>query len=212
MATRKRTKREILSEKKNTKKLIAPHNISFYKSEKAYIDAVYRNNKEYIDSHVPTNVKASPQAFFRSEVMRTRKMYNQETKKNFTLRRAIRRVANSKMLNREWQDNTDVRANNFENLLKKDKTIYKEFRNKTRFKGQFTSFDSKKLKFDGFYTINNSDAAVYFYEDLVIIEYKSPQPGLGASIDIMPRDLFEETIGNTTFFISETAPKKGSEY
>ena len=193
-------------------RLRAKKNKSFYKSESAYIDAVYRNNKAYIDSHTPQELidrGVSPKAFFKAEIFRVKQQVNQSTGKKFTTNRAIKRVANSKMLNPEMTT-SDIKKNNFESLLKKDKDIFKEFREKTKFKGKYTKFDYTKVTFDGYYVINGSNAAVYFYEDLVIIEYKSPQPGTGASIDLMNRDSFEETIGDTTFFLSSKAPKGDS--
>ena len=90
------------------------------------------------------------------------------------------------------------------------KAIFKDFREKTKFKGKYTKFDYTKVTFDGYYVVNGSNAAVYFYDDLVIIEYKSPQPGTGASIDLMDRNSFEETVGDTTFFLSSKAPKGDS--
>jgi hypothetical protein len=189
--------------------LKAKKNKSFYKSEKAYIDAVYRNNKAYIDSHVPTGIKASPQAFFRAEVLRTREMYNQETKKNFTIRRAIKRVANSKMMNPGWK-NTQIKANNFESLLKKDKFLYKDFRNKTKDENKrYTKFDYTKVNFEGYHVVNNTNASIYSYDkDLYVIEFVSPPNGTGSSYEIWTKAEYEQALGKTVFFKGYTSRKK----
>mgnify|MGYP003290098487 CR=1 FL=1 len=156
------------------------------------------------------NKRNGPKAYFLDEVKRVRKLQNQMKNKHYTLRQALKRVSNSLILN-PTMTISDIKSNNFESLLKKDKEIYKEFRNKTRIKGKFTSFDYTKLKFDGFYTVNDTNAAVYFYEDLVIIEYKSPQVGTGASIEIMTNEDFNENIGINTFYVSDKSPK-GAKY
>ncbi len=183
-------------------RLRAKKNKSFYKNDSAYIDAVYRNNKAYIDSHMPQELLdkgVSPKAFFRAEVNRVKQQLNQQTGKKFTINRAIKRVANSKMLNPEMT-NSDIKANNFESLLKKDSQRYREFRNRTRQKGKFTKFDYTKVSFDGYYVVNGSNAAVYYYdEDTVIIEYKSPQQGTGASYEVMDKGAFEQSLGKTIY-------------
>lgn len=183
-------------------RLRAKKNKSFYKSDSAYIDAVYRNNKAYIDSHMPKELLdrgVSPKAFFKAEVFRVKQQLNQQTGKKFTTNRAIKRVANSKMLNPEMT-NSDIKANNFESLLKKDKERFKEFREKTRSRGRYTKFDYTKVAFNGYYTVNGSNAAVYQYdEDTVIIEYKSPQQGTGASYEVMDKGAFEQSLGKTIF-------------
>lgn len=184
-------------------RLRAKKNKSFYKNDSAYIDAVYRNNKAYIDSHMPKELLdrgVSPKAFFRAEVIRVKQQLNQQTGKKFTVNRAIKRVANSKMLNPEMT-NSDIKANNFESLLKKDKQRYKEFRNRTRDeKKRFTKFDYNKVSFLGYYVVNKSNAAVYLYDDgTVVIEYKSPQQGTGASYEVMDKVSFEKSLGKSIF-------------
>lgn len=193
-------------------RLRAKHNKSFYKSESAYIEAVYRNNKAYIDSHTPQELiekGVSPKAFFKAEVFRIKQQTNAATGKKFTTNRAIKRVANSKMLNPDMTT-SDIKRNNFESLLKKDKKVYKEFRNRTRKSGRFTSFDYSKLQFDGYYNIDGTNAAVYIYEDVVIIEFKSPQQGTGASTEIMTKDQFDMSVGKDIFYIGNNS--KGRNY
>ena len=185
-------------------KLRAAHKKSFYKIESAYLDAVYRKNKEYIDSHTPEGIKkkgGSPKAFFKAEVRRVMQMQNQMTGKKYTLNRAIKRVANSKMLNPQMTT-SDIKANNFQSLLKKDKDTYRQFRNRTRKGGRFTSFDYSKLKFDAYYNIDGNNGAVYIYDDdTVIIEFKSPQNGTGASTQVMSLEEFDSSVGKTIFYI-----------
>ena len=188
-------------------KLRAAHKKSYYKNESAYLDAVYRKNKEYIDSHTPEGIKekgVSPKAFFKAEVRRVSEMQNQMTGKKYTLNRAIKRVANSKMLNPQMST-SDIKANNFQSLLKKDKDTYRQFRNRTRKGGRFTSFDYSKLKFDGYYNINGTNGAVYIYDDdTVIIEFKSPQNGTGASSQVMSLEEVESSVGKTIFYINNS--------
>lgn len=193
------SKRQKLLEKKNTKALVAPHKPSFYKDEDAYLNAVYKYNKEYILAHKPQDTKATPRAFFKDEVLRAKKLLKYSGK-NDSIRSAIKRAANSKMMNPGWKD-SQVRSNNFGNLLKKDKMLYREFRNKTRERGRFTKFDYSKVKFQGYYTVNSSNALVYKYDDIYIIEYKSPQLGLGASYEILDDGQFDLALGKTIYKI-----------
>lgn len=193
-----KSKRERLLEKKNTKALVAPHRPSFYKDEDAYLNAVYKFNKEYIIAHKPKDTRATPRAFFKDEVYRAKKLLKYSGR-NDSIRSAIKRAANSKMMNPGWED-SQVRSNNFANLLKKDKMLYREFRNQTREKGKFTKFDYSKVKFGGYYTVNGSNALMYKYDDVYIIEYKSPQIGLGASYEIWDKDQFDLALGKTIFY------------
>lgn len=202
MAKNRRSKKEAL---RNTSALPAPRKRSSYKTEEAYINAVYRYNKAYIDSHMDPellakNKRNGPRAYFLDEVKRVRKLQNQMKDKHYTLRQALKRVSNSLILN-PTMTKSDIKANNFESLLKKDKEIYKEFRNRTRDeKKRFTKFDYSKVEFKGYYVYNGSNAAVYFYDnDTVVIEYKSPQQGTGASYEVTDIISFNKSLGVTTF-------------
>lgn len=198
LATRKA--KRILA-RKNTSRLLANKRMSSYKDEKAYIDAVYRNNKEYIDSHIDQDyvkLHGTPKKAFKALVKEQMSETNYNTGEKYTLQEALKRLSGSKSLNKEWKT-SDVKANNFENLLKKDKNVYKEFRNKTREGGKFAKYDYSKLKFEGYYVVNGTNAAVYFYGDTYIIEFKSPTSGTGASIIFMTKFEFEQSLGKDIF-------------
>lgn len=202
MAKTRRSNKEAL---RNTSALPAPRKRSSYKTEEAYINAVYRYNKAYIDSHMdPELLKKSKskgaRAYFLDEVKRVRKLQNQMKDKHYTLRQALKRVSNSLILN-PTMTASDIKSNNFESLLKKDKELYKEFRKRTRDeKKRFTKFDYSKVKFKGYFVVNGANAAVYSYDDdTYIVEKKSPPNGVGASYEIWSKDQFEVATGKTIF-------------
>ena len=132
---------------------------------------------------------------------------NQKTGKKYTVYQAMKRVTNSKEMNPSFTT-SDIYHANFEQLLRKDKNVFKKFRESTRNeKGRYTSYDYSKLQFEGYYSVNNSNSAVYKYDDLIIIEAKSPQPGQGASIQIMDIGDFDMAVGKNIYFIGRTRRK-----
>ena len=182
-------------------RLKASRNRSQYKTTDRFLDAVYRKNKEYIDSHIDPELltKHSPKTIFKFLVKDQMQYQNQKTGKKYTAIQAIRRVANSKEMNPTFTT-SDIFHANFENLLRKDKTVFKQFRNLTRENGRFTSYDYRKLEFEGYYNVGGTNSAVYKYDDFYIIEKKSPDEGTGASVEILESFNFDTRTGKDIFF------------
>lgn len=182
-------------------RLKASRNRSQYKTTDRFLDAVYRKNKEYIDSHIDPELltKHSPKTIFKFLVKDQMQYQNQKTGKKYTAIQAIRRVANSKEMNPTFTT-SDIFHANFENLLRKDKTVFKEFRNLTRENGRFTAYDYRKLEFEGYYNVGGTNSAVYKYDDFYIIEKKSPDEGTGASVEILESFNFDTRTGKDIFF------------
>lgn len=53
-------------------------------------------------------------------------------------------------------------------------------------------FKKEKVKFEGYFNVFGTNAVVYSYEYIYIIEYKSPKKGTGATFDVMSRWDFEK--------------------
>lgn len=189
-------------------RLKASKNKSRYKTTDSFLNAVYRKNKEYIDSHIDPALltKHSPKSVFKFLIKDQMQYTNQKTGRKYTVYQAMKRVTNSKEMNPSFTT-SDIYHSNFEQLLRKDKTVFKKFRESTREKGRYTAYDYSKLNFEGYYSVNNSNSAVYRYDDLIIIEAKSPQPGMGASIQIMDLGDFDMAVGKSIHFIGRTRRK-----
>ena len=181
---------------------------SRYKSDSAYLDAVYRNNKEAIDSNIDPNwvkLHKTPKAAFKALVREKMLEKDYTTGKNYKINKAIKKLANSKDLNKEWT-NKDVMYNNFQQLIKKEKGLSKEFRKRLRDeRGRFRKYSPKDLKFLGYYTGTNGNAAVYQIGDLIIMEKKSPDKNTGASVSYMNETDFKYAEGKTIFFSGYSA-------
>lgn len=190
-------------------RLRASKNRPKYKTLDAFLNAVYRKNKAYIDTHIDPALltKHTPKSVFKFLIKDQMQYTNQKTGKKYTVYQAMKRVTNSKEMNPSFTT-SDIYHANFEQLLRKDKNVFKKFRESTRNeKGRYTSYDYSKLQFEGYYAVNNSNSAVYRYDDLIIIEAKSPQPGQGASIQIMDIGDFDMAVGKNIHFIGKTRRK-----
>lgn len=172
----------------------------YYKDDRAYIKAVYRANKNYIDANMKEsliNLHGTPERAF-YYLVKADKMedLNYKTGKNFTLLEAIRSVANSNELNKQWEAE-DIYANNFKNLLKSHPEEYKYLKNREfREGGKFAKFDANKLEYKGFYIIDGTRCAVYYYGDTAIIEAQSPFRNGGADLQVWTKSAFEETVSD----------------
>ncbi len=178
---------------------------SKYATNDAFLNAVYRKNKAYIDSHIDPELltKHSPKSVFKFLIKDQMQYTNPKTGKKYTAIQAIKRVSNSKEMNPTFTS-SDIYHSNFENLLRKDKNVFKQFRNLTRDKGKYTAYDYRKLAFNGYYKINGTNSAVYKYDDFYIIEKKSPDEGTGASIQIIESFDFESRQDKDIFFMGNT--------
>ena len=115
------------------------------------------------------------------------KYKNPETKKNYTAFEAIKKLENSKDLNKNWTTG-DVYSRNFYNLIKKDKSVKSQF---FANEGLKTRVDYKKFEFLGYYIYKGKENAVYRYGDSYFLERKSPEEGTGASLTYMTGTTFE---------------------
>lgn len=173
-----------------------------YKNDKAYIKAVYRANKDYIDSHISQDyieLFGSPEKAFNAFIEVQMEETNYDEGRNYNLKEAIKKVSNSAKMNPTWSK-SEIKANNFLELIKKDKGIYDYLRkNEFRENGRFAKYDPSKLRYKGQYNDGYSNVAVYQYGDTIIIERKSPIAGMGASIYAMEKFEFEQAVGKSIF-------------
>lgn len=101
------------------------------------------------------------------------------TKKNYTVERAILRESRSKDLNKEWTT-ADVYARNFHELIKKNTDIKEIF---YQHEG-ISRIDYKQYQFLGYYKVRGGKSvAVYNYGDSYFLEYQSPKGGTGGGIE-----------------------------
>ena len=183
-------------------KLVALKPRNKYKNDEAYLKAVYRANKDYIDTNIKdefVELYGTPQKAFNALVKEQMASTNYSEGRNYNLKEAIKKVNNSSEMNKQWSK-SEIKANNFKELLKRDKEIWNELRKKEfREKGRFAKYDPSKLKYRGQYNDGYSNVAVYQYGDTIIIERKSPTAGVGASIYMMSVDEFEMAVGKSFF-------------
>lgn len=181
-----------------------------YKTDSGWLDAIYRKNKSYIDSNMNERWKeiyGSSKRAFKALIKEQMVTVNPKTGRKYTINQAIKRVENSKDLHKDWSS-SDVSANNFKELFKKDKKMGKKFREETRKNGKYTAFDPKKLKWEGWFEEKNKSVAVYKYdEDVYIIERNSPDVSTGASIEVLSRWEFESREGKSIFFKEKSRRK-----
>lgn len=191
-----------------------------YKTPMQYVNAVYKRNKDVIDVNIAdylVNLHGSPNKAFNAIVKEKMAEVNLKTGKNYTADEAIKSVSNSlDMMGAYKADGLTgtelrkakisyIKGVNFHSLLKKDKEIYKEFRNRAlRDRGRFTLYDPSKLIFLGYYKDGYGSFAAYQYGDTVIIERQSPKRDeqgneVGASIELLDQGEFEMAIGKTIF-------------
>lgn len=184
--------------------------VNKYKSVDAYLEALFRKNKtailENISPEWVASYKGNIKKAFKKLITERMEWYNYKTGKNFTLAQAIKAIENSKALNKTWGQK-EVRFQNFQQLLKKDKNIYKAFREELRDEhGRFTKYNAKELEFLGYYGSAEGNAAVYKFRDLVIFEKKSPDKSTGATISAMSKFQFNMAVGKTLQFNSWSNP------
>ena len=209
MARRRRYKRVISSSEviqKTNKKARE------YKSVNNYITQFYNKNKTYIDTHIRAEwieAYGTPKKAFQKLVEEKMSYTKFGTERKYTVDEAIRRELNSKDMNPDWTA-SDVYSRNFISKIKKDKDLRRELTLKSpeekkiiyERKGKTIQrlrekLSPEKVKFMGYYNINGTNAIVYAYdEDTIIIEYKSPKRGEGATFDVMTKDSFNMLIDN----------------
>ena len=168
--------------------------VSKYKDINAYLDALYRKNKTLIDNNLSPEwiaaYRGSPKRAFKKLIKERMEWFNYKTGKNFTLSQAIKAMENSKAFNKTWT-RKDVAYQNFQQLVKKDKNVYKEFKKRLRDeRGRFKKYNAKDLKFLGYYESAEGNSAVYQFGDLIIFEKKSPDKNTGASISSLTESEF----------------------
>ena len=183
-----------------------------YKSVNSYINQFYNKNKDYIDTHIRAEwieAYGTPKKAFQKLVEEKMSYTKFGTERKYTVDEAIRRELNSKDMNPQWTA-SDVYSRNFISKIKKDKDLRRELTLKSpeekkiiyERKGKTIQrlrykLSPEKVKFMGYYNINGTNAIVYGYdEDTIIIEYKSPKRGEGATFDVMTKDSFNMLIDN----------------
>lgn len=193
-------------------KLRALRTRRYYKDDASYIKAVYRANKKYIDANMRlglVDLHGTPERAF-YYLVKADKMEdtNPKTKKKYTVDEAINSVANSYEMNPTWEA-SDIYANNFKKLLKTHPEEYKQLR-MTEFRegNKFAKFDPNKLQYKGFYIVDGTRSAVYYYGDTVIIEAESPTKNEGANLKLWSKDQFNYAMGNTVFEAPKRARRK----
>lgn len=196
-----RTARKILNQDISIRreKLTTLKSRKSYKTDYAYMRAVYTANKDYIEARIsPSFVEkyGTAQKAFYALVREQLASTNYNEGRLYTVDEAVKKVNNSSEMNKQWSK-SDIKANNFKELLKKDKEIWNELRKKEfRENGRFAKYDPSKLKYKGQYNDGYSNVAVYKYGDTIIIERKSPNAGVGASLEIMDFGQFDLAVGN----------------
>lgn len=131
----------------------------------------YQDNKKIIE-------KAAYSAF--KDLVEDQMEYTDpDTKKNYTVERAILRESRSKDLNKNWST-ADVYARNFHELIKKNTDIKEIF---YQHEG-ISRIDYKQYQFLGYYKVRGGKSvAVYNYGDSYFLEYQSPKGGTGGGIE-----------------------------
>ena len=137
----------------------AKHNKGYYKSTDSWIDAVYRNNKDIINANLNLAGK-SPKATFKQII----KEYINEGVKPTT---AMKTLARSTVFTSKQER---IKANLWTGL-KGDKAAYKEFRELTKEKGKYTSFDPSKL-------VWSKTDNVYIYNAMLKISFQNSPYGI----------------------------------
>lgn len=192
-----------------------------YQSENKYIAAFYTRNKLYIDTHIDAdfvNHFGDSKKAFKKLIEDKMKYDNPQKGRKYNAAEAIKAVLGSKEMNPTWTAK-DVYANNFIQKIKADRelkqAIMNEMDEEKLIKYSYVSKKGKKIevtkmregfkkenvKFEGYYEINKTNAIVYSYDDIYIIEYKSPKKGSGATYDVMSKWDFEDGLakGNIEF-------------
>lgn len=126
---------------------------SKYKNTNAWLDAVYRNNKDIIDKEL--SFAGSPKKIFKQMVAE----YMDE---GLTATKAVSTIARSTLFTTQ----KERLQTNFYEGLKADRTAYQTFRELTKERGKYSSFDRSKLEWD-------KEDKVYRYNKDVIISFQN---------------------------------------
>lgn len=137
----------------------AKHNKGYYKSTDAWIDAVYRNNRAVIDANLNLAGR-SPRATFKQII----KEYISEGVKPTV---AMQTLARSTVFTPAQER---IKTNLWTGL-KGDKDAYKKFRELTKDKGKYTTFDPSKLVWD-------RASNVYIYNSFIKIGFQNSPYGI----------------------------------
>ena len=105
---------------------------SAYKNTDRWIDAVYRNNKTVINKEL--SFAGNPKKVFKQ-------MVKQNIAEGMSPTKAISTIARSTLFTTE----TERLRNNMLSGLRNDKGAFKSFRQLTKEKGRYTTFDQNKL-------------------------------------------------------------------
>ena len=150
-----------------------------YKSELAYIRAVYMHNKKKIDRNISEEWVEGKSNYegFRDLTLDIMSYTNPKTGEKYTADEAIKRLARSKDLNKNWETG-DVFGRNFHEIIKKHKDIKELFYQHEGIK----KIDYKSYEFMGYYNYKGTNVLMYKYGTSYFLEEKSPKAGVGATI------------------------------
>ena len=186
-----------------------------YASDSQYIRAYYLRNKKYIDSNISSEwtegTGRNPYEAFKFLVEKEQSYTNPKTGEAYTVQESIKRKMRSKDLHRDWEA-VDVYAHNFLQKIKSTTDLKKQIIAKTKEENKMTytrktkkgeqtivrlkdNFTAYKVFFEGYFSVMGTDALIYSYDDVYIIEYKSPKAGAGATFDVVPKDEFMNKLG-----------------
>ena len=196
-----------------------------YKTDTQYIRAYYLRNKKYIDSNISQEwtegTGRTPYEAFKFLVEATQSYTNPKTGDNYTVQEAIKRKMRSKDLHRDWEA-VDVYAHNFLSKIKSTTGLKKAIIEKTSEKNVMEysrkhkigvdengepiyeeqqirrlkdNFSAYKVFFEGYFSVMGTDALIYSYDDVYIVEYKSPKGEVGATFDVLPKAEYEAKLG-----------------
>ncbi len=188
---------------------------SEYASDSQYIRAYYLRNKKYIDENISsewsTDKDQTPYEGFKELVEGQQEYTNPKTGNKYSVQEAIKKKMASKDMHKDWEA-VDVYAHNFLQKIKATTDLKKEIIKKTDESNKITykrktkhgeqtitklkeNFSAYKIYFEGYFNVMGTDALIYSYDDVFIIEYKSPKAGAGATFDVVPKDEFMAKLG-----------------
>lgn len=133
-----------------------------YKNTDAWLNAVYRNNKTIIDKEL-SGTKLGPKGTFK-------KIVHEYMEEGLTPTRAVSALARSTT----FTPKTERMRNNVWSGLKGDKAAYKEFRELTKEKGKYTTFDRDKMIWD-------KSQSLYIYNGVITISFKNSPYGIAVA-------------------------------
>ena len=171
-----------------------------YKSELAYIRAVYQHNKKKIDRNISEEWVQGKSNYegFRDLALDIMSYTNPKTGKKYTAEEALKRLARSKDLNKNWETG-DVFGRNFHEVVKKNKEVKEIFYQHEGIK----KIDYKSYNFLGYYNYKGTNVLLYNYGDSYFLEEKSPKAGAGASLQYMSGYQYQRSIGVDLKFVQK---------